>query len=141
MNISELKELVECIYSMTGISCFIRDADGEIIVLTNYNKICEKLHNNDSLTGFSQCEAEKSILESIKKGENYTVYRCKNDLIYIGTPIIINNNYQATLFAGQVFSKEPDIEYFKMQERNLRFDEKDFIENLKEIAVVSEKKL
>lgn len=141
MNISELKELVESIYFMTGISCFIRDADGEAIVLTNYNKICEKLHNNDSITTFSQCEAERSILKRIENGENYAVYRCKNDLVYIGTPIIINNNCKATLFAGQVFSKEPSLEYLKVQERNLKFSEEEYIENIKEIPVVSEKKV
>lgn len=141
MNISELKELVESIYSITGISCFIKDANGETIVLTKYNKICEKLHRDSCAIRFRQCEAEENIFQRIENGEEYAVYRCKNNLIYMGTPIVINDNYKAILFAGQVFSKEPKIECFKIQEKNFEFDEEEYIKNIKEIPIISEKKV
>lgn len=141
VNISKLKELIESIYSMTGISCFIKDANGETIILTKYNKICEKLHKDDSLIGFMYCEAENNIFNQIEKGEDYVVYRCKNDLIYMGAPIYINDNYKVTLFAGQVFTKEPNMECFKIQEKNFEFNEEEYIKNIKEIPIVSEKKV
>lgn len=141
MNISDLKELIESIYSMTGISCFIKNADGETIILTKYNKICEKLHKDDSLIRFRQCEAEKNILHQIKNGKDYAVCQCKNSLIYIGAPILINGNYIATLFAGQVFSKEPDIECFKVQAKKFKFNEEEYIKSIKEIPIISEEKV
>lgn len=140
VNISELKELIESIYSITGISCFIKDAKGESITLNNYNKICEKFYKDDLLDRFDQYEAEKIILERIEKGDEYAVYRCKNNLIYMGAPIIIDGDYRAILFAGQVFSKEPNIGCFKSQERNSKFDEEEYIKNVKKIPVLSEKK-
>jgi diguanylate cyclase (GGDEF) domain len=141
VNISDLKELIESIYSMTGISCFIKNADGETIILTKYNKICEKLHKDDSLIRFRQCEAEKNILHQIKNGKDYAVCQCKNSLIYIGAPILINGNYIATLFAGQVFSKEPDIECFKVQAKKFKFNEEEYIKSIKEIPIISEEKV
>ncbi|MCH5138475.1 diguanylate cyclase, partial [Clostridiaceae bacterium UIB06] len=141
MNISELKELIESIYSITGISCFIKDAKDDPITLNNYNKICEKFYKDDLLYRFNQYEAEKIILERIEKGDEYAVYRCKNNLIYMGTPIIINGDYRAILFAGQVFSKEQNIECFKSQERNSKFDEEEYIKNIKTIPILSEKKV
>lgn len=140
VNISELKELIESIYSITGISCFIKDAKGESITLNNYDKICEKFYKDDLLDRFDQYEAEKTILERIKKGDEYAVYRCKNNLIYMGAPIIIDGDYKAILFAGQIFSKEPNIECFKSQERNSKFDEEEYIKNINKIPVLSEKK-
>jgi diguanylate cyclase (GGDEF)-like protein len=142
VNISELKELVESIYSITGISCFIKDDNGETIVLTKYNKICEKLHRDSCAIRLRQCEAEENIFQRIENGEEYAIYRCKNNLIYMGTPIVINDNYKAILFAGQVFSKEPNIEEcFKIQEKNFDFDEEEYIKNIKEIPIISEKRV
>lgn len=140
VNVGELKELIESIYSMTGISCFIRDANGDSIILTNYNRICEEFYKDDLLDRFGKYEAEKIILERIKKGDDYAIYRCKNNLIYMGAPVLIDGNYMATLFAGQVFSKEPNIDFFKIQEKNSKFDEEEYIKNIKKIPVVSEKK-
>lgn len=141
VNVRELKELVQSIYSMTGISCFIKDSNGEIIVLTDYNKICKKIYEEHYVDKFKQCQAETIILKQIDSGDEYAIYKCGNNFIHMGAPIIINDNYKATLFAGQVFSQEPNMECFIIQGESLKVDKEKYIEMINKIPIISENKI
>ena len=141
VNISELKELIDSIYSITGINCLIKDIDCRSVALGKHIKVCGKLHKKSYLTKFSCYNAEQSILHQIRSGKDYAICKCDNGLIYIGTPIVISGKYIATLFTGQVFIKEPDINCVRMQAKKLKFDEEEYIRAIREIPIVSEEKI
>lgn len=136
VDMAELQELANSFYSITGISYLIKDNNERLIAENEH--ICNKSNKFNSLMRFACSEAEKNILAQIKGGKSYAVCRCESGLIYIGAPIVINEKIIATLFAGQVFFKEPEIDYFLKEAENLKIDKDTYIEAIKQIPVVSE---
>lgn len=136
VNMGELQELVNSFYSVTGISCLIKDNDDKLVAKNSDN--CSDINKYDFLYRFKCDGAERNILKQIKEGKEYAICRCTSGLIYIGAPIIINGKNIATLFAGQVFFKEPKIEYFKNQAKYFGLIEDEYIKTIQQIPVVSE---
>lgn len=138
VDMDELQKFMESFYSITGITCIIKDNDNKPVDINKYKNVCEDFDIVNSLKQMRCSEAENKIKAQIKMGKSYAVCRCKNNLVYMGASIIINEETIAILFSGQVFSKEPDIEYFKRQANELKINEEEYIKAVKKIPVVSD---
>ena len=77
----------------------------------------------------------------MQKGERYNIYKCKNGLIDVAVPIIIEGIHMGNLFTGQLQFEAPDVEYFKKQAEEFGFDESLYLEALNNMPVFTEDKI
>lgn len=140
VDLNELGNLMENFYDITGIRCSIKD-HGDTSNLIHHKDICEKFHRLNPLTKLRCCEHEKNILNQMKRGKKFVIYKCENGLMYIGTPIIINKVHSATIFTSPIFFEEPDIQYFKSQAKEFQFDVDEYIKSIKDIPVIPREKI
>lgn len=68
-------------------------------------------------------------------------YRCHNGFNDAVAPFIVNGKHIANVFVGQFLTTPPEISFFKQQAVKYGFDEKEYLQALKEIPVVDEKKI
>jgi diguanylate cyclase (GGDEF)-like protein/PAS domain S-box-containing protein len=141
VDIERLQTLLDHLYDATGIPSGIIGADGEIITATGWRDICTKFHRVNPETNSKCIESDTSISDKIKEGERYIVSHCKNGLVDIGSPILVDGKHVATIFQGQFFFNEPDIEFFRKQSRAVGFDEEDYIEEILKTPVISENQI
>lgn len=138
IDIDELKSLLESFTTATGFVTAILDLQGQILTANGWTDICTKFHRVHPLTSKKCTESDTIITAQLHKGERYNIYKCKNGLIDVAVPIIIDGIHMGNLFTGQLLLEEPDLEFFRKQAKEFGFDESLYFEALNKTPVFSE---
>lgn len=141
IDLSKFQNLFDLIYETTGIPSGLIDPNGNILTKAGWRDICTKFHRVNPKTRARCVDSDKSIFELFNEDKELTFRKCQNGLIDIGIPIIIKGKPLATLFQGQFFIEEPDLDFFANQGRQFGFDEVEYLKALKEIPIISQEKI
>jgi PAS domain S-box-containing protein len=137
IDICKLQNLLNSFYNATGIATGIVASDGTILTATAWRDLCTKFHRVNPESQLRCIESDSQILKQLENGDKILNFKCKNGLIDLGIPIIVEGVFLATIFSGQVLFEEPDIEYFRTQAKEFGFDEDAYLKALKEIPIVN----
>jgi PAS domain S-box-containing protein len=131
INSKEIQLMMNDFYQLTNIGMAITDMKGNILVATGWQDICTKFHRIHPQTNKNCIESDIYLSEHVKPGE-YVEYKCKNNLWDIATPIIISGKRLGTLFLGQFFytDEEVDYQFFERQAEKYGFDKKQYLSAL-----------
>jgi len=142
ININSLKKIADNIYAIAGIHMSICDIDGSLEFAVGQTDICSKFHRVHPIT-CNRCKiSDQYANEHIREGEPIA-YKCLNNIWDIAMPVVISGMHIATIFFGQFFYEDEvvDIEYFRAQALEFGFDEKEYLDALSRIPVLSKEKL
>jgi|GEM_PF-3621376 len=137
-----VQSLMNSFYELVNIPMAIVDLNGKILVGAGWQDICTKFHRVHSETHKHCIESDTQLSVGISAGE-YKLYKCKNNMWDIATPIMIGGEHVGNLFAGQFFfDDEPvDHESFLLQAREFGFNENEYIAALDRVPRLSRKSL
>ena len=141
VDVEILQQLWNSFSEVDPIATAIIDLEGNVLVAAHWQRICTVFHrvNPDTL---KRCiESNTELANGLNAGNPYNVYRCKNGLVEVAVPIIINGKHLANFFTGQFFFEAPDKEYFIKQAEEFGFDQEDYLAALAEVPVIDEEKL
>ncbi|OHB33676.1 MAG: hypothetical protein A2X84_03235 [Desulfuromonadaceae bacterium GWC2_58_13] len=146
VDIPEIQGLMENLYRASGIPCGIIEVDGQILVATGWQDICTRFHRAHPETAALCRESDAFMKQHLPQGCRLPVcgffeYRCKNGMIDIALPIIIDGRHLANLFLGQFFYSPPDENFFVRQARRHGFDEDRYLEALRAVPIFSREKV
>jgi PAS domain S-box-containing protein len=130
----EIQHLMDKFFSLTHIGVAIIDLQGAVLVATGWQDICTKFHRVNPETCKNCIESDIHLSVGVPVG-TFRLYRCKNNMWDIATPIVINDVHLGNLFLGQFLfdDEEPDIVAFKQQAHKYGFDEEEYIAALKKV--------
>ncbi len=141
IDVKKLQCLTDALYSATAIPVSIISTGGRILTGSGWQRICTDFHRKHP-------EAEKKCIKSdirIRKdllgGKKQTVYKCPHGLMDAVAPIVVNNIHIGNLFTGQFLTRSPgpgEIKFFREQAGRYEFDEKQYLDALSEVPVISE---
>ncbi|MDP8210194.1 MAG: PAS domain S-box protein [Candidatus Stygibacter australis] len=138
IELKQVKEILNDFFEATGFPIGIIQTDGEIVIKSRWQPICEKFHreNTDSLKNCH--ESDKMIYQHLNT-ESYVEYKCLNGLVDAAIPLLIDDEHVASLFFGQFFYDDdvPGEEYFINQAKQYGFDEKEYIKAYQLVPVFS----
>lgn len=138
VDIDELQRICESFTAMTGAVMAILDLEGNILVATGWKEICTHYHRVNPCTA-SRCQESDTILAGkLEAGEKYNVYRCKNGLIDVAVPILIDGEHVANFFTGQFLFEPPNIAAFSRQAEEFGFDKEAYLNALNQVSIFSE---
>lgn len=134
INSSRLQSLMDDFYELTGIGMSIIDMEGNLLVRTGWEEICTKFHRVHPETEKRCIESDTQLTQDIEPGE-YMIYRCKNNMWDIATPIIVGDIRVGTVFTGQFFFKDDEIEreFFIKQAEKYGFDKEKYLSALEKV--------
>lgn len=133
--------LLEGFNKSTGFVTAILDLEGNILSKSGWRNICSEFHRKNPETA-SNCFVSDTFLANIVKAdEKYLFYKCMNGLIDVRLPIVIRGEHIANLYSGQFLFEKPDINFFKNQAKLHGFDEKEYLEALSQVPVISKEKV
>lgn len=141
INIDELQALLDSFLTATGVATGILDTEGQVITASGWADICTKFHRINPQTCKKCIESDVVMAAQLERGEPYNLYRCKNGLIDIAVPIIIDNLHLGNLFTGQLLLESPDESFFRNQAKNYGFDESEYINALQQVKIYSEEQI
>lgn len=138
INIETLKKMAENLYSAAGIFIGILDADGKILIAVGWQDICTRFHRVHPET-CKLCAISDRYIKSHLNEERYISYKCLNNMWDIAMPIIVAGEHLATIYFGQFFydDEEIDIEKFRSQANKYGFDEDAYISALMNVPILS----
>jgi len=141
IDVAMAQELMDGYYAVTGIPTGIIDGEGHVWTATGWLDICTKFHRVNPETAERCRESDTYIAYHLHSGQPYVSYRCAHGLTDVASPIIVAGQHVAQVMTGQLFLKEPDVEFFREQARKYGFDEEAYLRALAQVPVITEEKL
>lgn len=141
MDVAAFQNLLESFTRLTGVATAIMDLEGKILVASGWKKLCTDYHRQNTISSVRCIESDTRLANQLDQGKKYNIYKCKNGLIDVAVPIIINNTHVGNLFTGQFLFEPPDIDFFSRQAEDLGFEKEAYLKLLKEIPILSAEKI
>ena len=142
IDVVDIQCMMDNFYKIAHIPVSINDLYGKTLVGVGWQNICAKFHRIHPITCKNCIESDLKLTVGIPKGE-FKLYKCKNGMWDMATPIYIGDQPMGRLFIGQFFFKNEtiDINFFKSQAVKYDFDQKEYLTALKEVPFISKEDL
>ena len=126
-----LQSMMDNFYQLTGMPIGILDIAGNVLVATGWQEICTRFHRVHPKTAQACKESDQHLSLGVPSGD-FRLYRCKNNMWDIATPLMIGDKHLGNIFLGQFFfdDEEPDREAFCRQAQLYGFDEQEYLDAL-----------
>ncbi|MBU1042367.1 MAG: PocR ligand-binding domain-containing protein [Proteobacteria bacterium] len=128
IDIKALQSLMDHFQELTGMVFAILDLKGTVLVAAGWQDICTKFHRCHPETAKRCRESDVQLTRGVAPGQ-FKLYRCKNSMWDVATPLIIGGKHMGNLFMGQFLfrDEEPDREIFRQQAKAFGFDEGEYL--------------
>jgi len=137
-----IQKLMDNFYELAQIPMAIIDKKGKVLVGVGWQDICTKFHRVHRKACRNCFESDVHLTQGIPDGE-FKLYKCKNNMWDMATPIIIGGEHKGNLFMGQFFFDDQpvDIEIFRKQASEYSFDERAYLDALDRVPRLNKNKL
>jgi ligand-binding sensor protein len=128
IDVQAIQSLMEDFHSIMHIASAIIDLHGNVLVATGWQDICTKFHRVNPETCANCVESDNLLTGGIAPG-TFKIYRCKNNMWDIATPITVNGKHMGNLFLGQFLFDDESVDYelFRSQAVRYGFDQNSYI--------------
>ena len=133
-----LQSFLEDFHELARIPLAIIDLEGKVLVGAGWSDICMEFHRVHPDACRNCIESDTVLTTGVQEGE-FRLYKCKNHMWDVATPITVGGKHLGNVFAGQFFFEdEPvDRELFRSQARKYGFDEETYLEALDSVPRLS----
>jgi PAS domain S-box-containing protein len=130
--------LMDNFYKLAHVPMSIVDLEGKLLVGVGWQDICTKFHRVHPEACKHCVESDRNLTMNIPRGE-FRLYKCKNGMWDIATPIMIGSCHVGNLFSGQFFFEDETLDYdfFRSQAGKYDFDEREYLEALESVPRLS----
>src|SRR5665647_3251716 len=125
-------------YKFAHITMALVDLKGNVLVSVGWQDICTRFHRVHPEACKHCIESDTKLSAGVAPGE-FRLYKCKNHMWDIATPIMVGGQHVGNIFSGQFFFEgEPlDYELFQSQAKKYGFNEKEYIAALEKVPRLS----
>jgi len=133
-----LQRLMDDFYQLAHVPMSILDRRGRLLVGVGWQEICSSFHRQHPGTAAHCHESDTQLAAGLRQGE-CRLYRCKNSMWDIATPIVVGGETLGNIFSGQFFFADEavDRELFRAQARKYGFDEQAYFDALDRVPHLS----
>ena len=137
-----IQSMMDDFHALAGFPVAVVDLNGKILVASGWQDICTKFHRVHPETCRNCVESDTLLTRDVKPG-TFRVYKCRNNLWDISTPIMAEGKHLGNLFMGQLFFEDepPDKRVFRAQARRYGFDENAYLAALGRVPRGSREKV
>ncbi|MDQ1252266.1 MAG: hypothetical protein QG646_1384 [Euryarchaeota archaeon] len=138
LDVQVLQSLMDTFYELAHIPIGVIDIKGNILVSVGWQDICTKFHRIHPEACKHCIESDTILSADVLSGE-FKLYKCKNNMWDIATPINVGDKHFGNIFSGQFFFDDEPIDYelFRTQARKYGFNEEEYIAALEKVPHLS----
>ena len=142
IDVEGVQSLVDDLYALTHIPSAIIDLKGKVLVGAGWQDICTRFHRQHAETLRHCIESDTQLSQGVPAGAS-RLYKCKNNMWDVATPIVVGGHHVGNVFSGQFFFEdEPvDRELFRAQAGRYGFDEPEYLAALDRVPRLRRKSL
>lgn len=129
-----IQSLMNDFYKLAHIPIGIIDLKGKILVSVGWQSICTEFHRVHPETSKHCVESDMNLSAGVSSGE-FKLYKCKNNMWDIVTPIMVGGKHLGNIFLGQFFFEDElvDYEFYRSQARKYGFNEDEYLKALEKV--------
>jgi len=133
-----IQSLMDDFYKLAHIPMSLDDLKGNILVGVGWQDICTRFHRVHPEACKHCIESDTKLSADVPLGE-FKLYKCKNNMLDIATPIIVGGQHVGNIFSGQFFFEDEPLDYelFRSQARQYGFNEDEYIAALEKVQRLS----
>ncbi len=119
-----LQRLIDDLYAVSKLPIGIFDKKGTPLASAGWQDICAEFHRANPETSRNCLESDTVLSAGVAPGQS-RLYKCKNNMWDMATPIIVAGQHLGNAFIGQFFFADEavDREQFRAQAARYGFDE------------------
>ena len=138
VDIPVIQSLINDFYTLTNIPVSLNDLKCNFLACVGWQEICTKFHRAHPETCRHCVESDIELSTGISP-EEFKLYRCRNNMWDITTPIMVAGQQVGSIFSGQFFFEDEilDYELFRSQARKYGFNEEEYISALEKVPRLS----
>ena len=142
IDVADVQCMMDNFYKFAHIPMAIIDLNGKVLVGVGWQKICTDFHRVNHETLRHCIESDLKLTIGIPKGE-FKLYKCKNGMWDMATPIYIGGQHMGNLFIGQFFFENETIDYnyFNSQASKFKFNTIEYFDALRVVPFISKEDL
>ncbi|AKB36495.1 sensory transduction histidine kinase [Methanosarcina siciliae C2J] len=133
-----IQSLMDDFYTLAYIPMSLIDLKGNVLAGVGWQDICTEFHRVHLETCKHCVESDTKLSGGVSPGE-FKLYRCKNNMWDIATPIMVGGQHVGNIFSGQFFFEDEPLDYelFRAQARKYGFNEEEYIAALEKVPRLS----
>jgi len=137
-----IQSMMEDFTRLTGMVTAILDINGNIIEAAGWQDICTRFHRVNKETARFCTESNLYLAKNMKPGE-YVMYKCKNNMWDVVTPLYIGDKHIGNIYTGQFFFDDETIDeaVFVAQAEKYGFDREEYLSALRRVPRFSREKI
>ena len=142
LDTKALQSMLDAFSELEHVGMAIVDLRGTVLAATGWQDVCTKFHRVHPEACRHCQESDVALTKGVAPGA-FKLYRCKNGLWDMATPIVVGERHVGNFFLGQFFfdDEQPDVEFFRVQARRYGFDETDYLAALDRVPRWSREKI
>jgi len=123
-----LQSMMDDLFKFTRLPISIIDIEGKELVGIGWQDICKKFHRIHPETCRRCLDSDTKLSSGVAEGE-FKLYKCRNNMWDMATPIMVGGQHVGNIFMGQFFFDDETIDYelFRAQARKFGFDETEYV--------------
>ena len=131
LDMEAVQSLVDDLYSLIHIPVSIIDLNGRVLVGAGWQDICTRFHRQHPETLRHCLESDTELSVAVPQG-TFKLYKCKNHMWDVVTPIVVGGEHLGNVFSGQFFfeGESIDRELFQAQAGAYGFDKHEYLSAL-----------
>ncbi|MHB0877109.1 MAG: PAS domain S-box protein [Anaerolineae bacterium] len=137
-----VQSLIGDLCNLTGVAVAMLDQKGEVLVAAGWQDICTQFHRINPEACANCRESDTVLTDGVPSG-TYKLYRCKNSMWDLATPIVVGGRRIGNLYVGQFFFDDEviNVEAFRRQAQRYGFDEQAYLAALERVPRLSRHKV
>jgi len=138
IDVEAVRSMMVDFSALTNITVAILDLKGTVLVGEAWQDICTKFHRIHPDTCRHCIESDTQLTTGVPPGEA-RLYKCRNNMWDVATPIMVGGQHMGNVFTGQFFFEDEsaDYELFRAQARQYGFDENAYMRALDAVPRLS----
>ncbi len=131
IDVQAIQAIMDDFYRITHLGAGLVDTKGNMLVSTGWQDICAYFHRTNPETLKNCLESDVTLSSGVEPG-SFKLYKCKNNMWDVVTPITLGGSHKGNLFLGQFFfeDEEPDYAAFRTAAEKHGFDVKAYLASL-----------
>jgi PAS domain S-box-containing protein len=123
-----LQSLMDRFYQLTRVPMAVIDLAGKVVVGVGWQDACTRFHRVHPETLKHCIESDTQLTAGVQPGE-WRLYKCKNQMWDVATPLVVGDHHVGNVFMGQFFFEDERVDYaaFEAQAERYGFDKERYL--------------
>lgn len=128
IDLPALQCLMDEFHKLTRLAMGMIDVRGRVLVSAGWQDLCTRFHRASPESLANCLESDTRLTAGVPAGES-RLYKCKNNVWDVCTPIVVGGRHMGNFLMGQFFlqGEAIDDERFRAQARRFGFDEGQYL--------------